>query len=48
MGALTQIYGNEKIENIKRRKYDIINILENSKIIRMQKNERGEARYSIG
>ena len=38
MKSLEKVHGEEKIENIKRRKYDIINILENSGIIVCQKN----------
>ena len=36
------------MENIKRRKYDIINILENSGIILCERNDKGESKYSLG
>ena len=41
MKVLEKTHGEEKMDNIKRRKYDIINILENSGIIICHKNEKG-------
>ena len=48
MKVLEKMHGEDKMENIKRRKYDIINILENSGIILCQRNEKGEPKYSLG
>ena len=48
MKVLEKVHGEDKMDNIKRRKYDIINILENSGIIVSHKNEKGDMRYTMG